>query len=247
MSVGPAGQPAHGNERLSLGMSMKQAFIRCLCISFFCLAFSECRDSGNSNGRKDPAPKGSAVATKSILFFGDSLTAGYGLEEPSLAFPGLIQKKLDSAGLPYRVVNGGVSGETTSGGVERIDWILSQPVDVFVLELGANDGLRGIPVETTRKNLQIIIDRVKDKYPGAKIILAGMQVPPNMGPQYADAFRAIFPDIARKNKAELIPFLLEHVGGEASLNQDDGIHPNAEGHRMVADNVWPVLSRVLGS
>jgi acyl-CoA thioesterase I len=145
------------------------------------------------------------------------------------------------------VVNGGVSGETTSGGVERIDWILSQPVDVFVLELGANDGLRGIPVETTRKNLQTIIDRVKDKYPGAKIILAGMQVPPNMGPQYADSFRAIFPDIARKNKAELIPFLLEHVGGEASLNQDDGIHPNAEGHRMVADNVWPVLSRVLGS
>lgn len=214
----------------------------------FCLPFSACKGPGTpADSKGTPKEASTTIKKKSILFFGDSLTAGYGLEEPSLAFPGLIQKRLDSAGLPYQVVNGGVSGETTSGGVERIDWILSQPVDVFVLELGANDGLRGIPVETTRKNLQTIIDRVKDKYPGAKIILAGMQVPPNMGPQYADAFRAIFPDIARKNKAELIPFLLEHVGGEASLNQDDGIHPNAEGHRMVADNVWPVLSRVLGS
>lgn len=182
---------------------------------------------------------------KSILFFGDSLTAGYGLEEPSMAFPALIQHRLDSAGMPYQVVNAGVSGETSSGGAERIDWILSQPMDVFVLELGANDGLRGIPVETTRKNLQAIIDKVKATYPSVKIVIAGMQVPPNMGPRYADAFRAVFPDLAKQNNAELIPFLLEHVGGEASLNQPDGIHPNVEGHKLVAENVWPVLSRVL--
>ena len=212
----------------------------------FCLSFNACKDPGTPAETKGtPNEASTTIKKKSILFFGDSLTAGYGLEEPSLAFPGRIQKRLDSAGLPYQVVNGGVSGETSSGGMERIDWILSQPVDVFVLELGANDGLRGIPVETTRKNLQAIIDKVKAKYPSVKIVIAGMQVPPNMGPRYADAFRAVFPDLAKQNNAELIPFLLEHVGGEASLNQPDGIHPNVEGHKLVAENVWPVLSRVL--
>lgn len=217
-----------------------------MCI-VFCLLSVSCSNSdqgqqkkkaGKEQGKKE-APK------KTILFFGDSLTAGYGLDEPSLAFPGVIQQRLDSAGLPYKVVNGGVSGETSSGGVERIEWILSQPVDVFVLELGANDGLRGIPVETTRKNLQFIIDKVKEKYPTVKIILAGMQVPPNMGPQYSNAFRTVYPDLAKKNNATLIPFLLEHVGGEAALNQEDGIHPNVEGHKLVADNVWPVLLNTL--
>ena len=229
-------------------MAKNQLFLRSLCIFVLCLSFTECRDSGAGANDKAPDKEGPAeVKKKNILFFGDSLTAGYGLDEPTLAFPGLIQKRLDSAGLPYRVVNGGVSGETSSGGVERIDWILSQPVDVFVLELGANDGLRGIQVETTRKNLQSIIDKVKAKYPSAKIIIAGMQVPPNMGPQYANEFKSLFPDLASRNKAELIPFLLDHVGGEPSLNQDDGIHPNVKGHERVAENVWPVLSKMLTS
>ena len=177
---------------------------------------------------------------KTILFFGNSLTAGYGLE-PSQAFPALIQEKLDSIGLPYIVVNAGVSGETTSGGSERIDWILRQPIDVFVLELGANDGLRGIPVSETKKNLQTIIDKVKQKYPDVILVLAGMQVPPNMGAQYSKDFRDIFPELAQKNDMILIPFLLEGVGGERDLNQTDGIHPTAEGHEILAENIWQAI------
>lgn len=179
-------------------------------------------------------------ATKTILFFGNSLTAGYGLE-PAQAFPALIQKKIDSLNLPYTTVNAGVSGETSSGGNSRIDWILKQPVDVFVLELGANDGLRGIPVAETKKNLQAIIDKVKAKYPQAKIIIAGMQVPPNMGPEYSADFRNLFPTLAKENNAALIPFLLEGVGGEARLNLEDGIHPTAEGHVILAETIWRVL------
>lgn len=179
-------------------------------------------------------------ATKTILFFGNSLTAGYGLE-PAQAFPTLIQKKIDSLNLPYTTVNAGVSGETSSGGNSRIDWILKQPVDVFVLELGANDGLRGIPVAETKKNLQAIIDKVKAKYPQAKIVIAGMQVPPNMGPEYSADFRNLFPTLAKENNAALIPFLLEGVGGEARLNLEDGIHPTAEGHAILAQTIWRVL------
>lgn len=184
------------------------------------------------------------AAVKSIVFFGNSLSAGYGLS-PSEAFPAVIQQKIDSAGLQYKVVNAGVSGETTAGGVSRIDWILQQPVDVFVLELGGNDGLRGVPVAQTESNLQTIIDRVKAKYPSAKIVLAGMQVPPNMGKDYAEAFRSVYPKLAAQNKITLVPFLLEGVGGEAKLNQADGIHPTAEGARMVAQNVWQVLQPLL--
>ncbi len=176
-----------------------------------------------------------------MVFFGDSLTAGYGLEEPSMAFPGLIQAKLDSAGLDYQVVNAGVSGETSSGGAERIDWILTKPVDVFILELGANDGLRGIPIESTIKNLQAIIDKVKAKNDKARIILAGMQVPPNMGERYSTSFKAMFTDLAAKNNIELMPFILEGVGGETKLNQADGIHPTEEGHKIVAANLWPYV------
>ncbi len=184
--------------------------------------------------------KASNTKTKTILFFGNSLTAGYGLEMEQ-AFPALIQQKIDSLELPYQVVNAGVSGETTAGGASRVDWILKQPVDIFVLELGANDGLRGIPVEETRKNLQTIMDKVKAKYPDAKIVLAGMQVPPNMGRQYATDFKNLFPQLAEKNNAVLVPFLLEGVGGVASLNLQDGIHPTPEGHHILAQNVWQVL------
>ena len=181
---------------------------------------------------------------KTIVFFGNSITAGYGLE-PTQAFPAIIQRRLDSLNLPYKVVNAGVSGETSSGGNSRIDWILEQPVDIFVLELGGNDGLRGIPASETRTNLQSIIDKVKTKYPSAKILVAGMQMPPNMGAQYTTDFRNIFPDLAKKNNSILIPFILEGVGGEARLNQDDGIHPTDEGHRIVAETVWERLEPIL--
>ena len=185
------------------------------------------------------------VKTKTILFFGNSLTAGYGLSSPAQAFPALIQTKLDSLQLPYHVVNAGVSGETSSGGASRIDWILRQPVDIFILELGANDGLRGIPIAETKKNLQAIVDKVHAKYPNAKLVLAGMQLPPNMGQTYATQFRAIYPELATKNNMALIPFLLQGVGGVATLNQEDGIHPTAEGAQIVAQNVWQVLQPLL--
>jgi len=158
----------------------------------------------------------------------------------------VIQSRLDSAGLTYKVVNAGVSGETSSGGVERISWILSNPVDIFVLELGANDGLRGIPIDVTTNNLQRIIDSVKAKNSQAKIILTGMQVPPNMGQRYTSAFRSMFPELAKKNNIELVPFLLQGVGGETNLNQADGIHPTVEGHKRVADNVWPYILKAIG-
>ncbi|KIC91362.1 arylesterase [Flavihumibacter sp. ZG627] len=181
---------------------------------------------------------------KTILFFGNSLTAGYGLD-PVEAFPALIQLKIDSLKLPYKVINGGLSGETTSGGKTRIDWLLRQKIDVFILELGANDGLRGIPVKETKQNLQAIIDQVKSKYPEVKLVLAGMHVPPNMGAAYAKEFHAIYSDIAKKNEMTLIPFLLEGVGGNPELNQGDGIHPTAEGHKIVADEVWKYLQPIL--
>jgi acyl-CoA thioesterase-1 len=181
------------------------------------------------------------VTKKTILFFGNSLTAGYGLDDPSNAFPSLIQKRIDSLKLPYTVVNAGVSGETSSGGNSRIDWILKQQVDIFILELGANDGLRGIPFTETAKNLQSIIDKVKAKNKDVKIILAGMLVPPNMGPDYSKSFKELFPELAKKNETPFIPFILEGVAGEEKLNQGDGIHPTVEGHRMVMENVWVVL------
>ncbi|HVU95996.1 MAG TPA: arylesterase [Puia sp.] len=181
---------------------------------------------------------------KHIIFFGDSLAAGYGVA-PSQSFPSVIQKRIDSLQLPWRVVNAGVSGETSADGRSRIDWVLRTPADIFVLELGANDGLRGIPLTGTTANLQAIIDAVKAKYPAAKIILAGMQMPPSMGATYTNAFRNIFPSLAARNKCALIPFLLQNVGGIPRLNQPDGIHPNPAGHRIVADNVWKILKPLL--
>ncbi|WP_374951093.1 arylesterase [Mucilaginibacter sp.] len=182
---------------------------------------------------------------KTILFFGDSLSAGYGLDDPADAFPNQVQLKVDSAKLPYKVVNAGLSGETSAGGKGRIDWLLKQPVDVFVLELGANDGLRGIPVKATTQNLQDIIDKVKAKYPKAKLVLLGMQVPPNMGTDYVNGFKGIFPQLAAKNNMALVPFLLQGVGGVRKLNQGDGIHPTAAGAKILANNVWEVLQGVL--
>ena len=181
---------------------------------------------------------------KTILFFGDSLTAGYGLS-PEEAFPALIEKELNKSEKKVKVVNAGLSGETSAGGVSRIDWILRQPVDIFVLELGANDGLRGLPLDQTLKNLQSIIDKVKAKYPQCKMVLAGMMVPPNMGKQYTDSFKNIYPDLAKKNNATLIPFLLEGVAGNEKLNQADGIHPTAEGHKIIATHLKSVFEKLI--
>ncbi|MGY5850142.1 arylesterase [Salegentibacter sp. F14] len=177
---------------------------------------------------------------KTIVFYGTSLTAGLGLD-PELAYPALIEQRLDSLGMDYEVINAGLSGETTASGKNRLNWVLNQNVDVFVLELGANDGLRGLPLEETRKNLREIIRLVMEKNPDTRIILAGMQIPPNMGEDYTSAFRNIFPELAREYNLELIPFLLEGVAGNPDLNQADGIHPTAEGQKIIAENVWEVL------
>jgi acyl-CoA thioesterase-1 len=181
---------------------------------------------------------------KVILFYGDSLTAGNGLSVDE-AFPALIQKKLTADGKNVKVINAGLSGETTAGGLARLDWVLRQPVDIVVLELGANDGLRGLPLDQTEKNLQAIIDKMKTKNPAVKIIVAGMMVPPNMGPDYTTKFQKIFPDLAKKNKAALIPFILQDVAGNEKLNNADGIHPNVEGHKIVAKTVLKILEPLL--
>jgi acyl-CoA thioesterase-1 len=184
-------------------------------------------------------------SSKTILIFGDSLTAGYGLDDVNDAFPALIQTKIDSLNLDYTVINSGVSGETTAGGLGRINWVLNQKIDVFVLELGANDGLRGVPLKETRENLQAIIDTVLEKNAETKIVLAGMQLPPNMGADYITEFKTIFPELAKKNDLALIPFLLKDVGGIPELNQADGIHPTVDGHKILASNVWEVLVPII--
>jgi acyl-CoA thioesterase-1 len=187
-----------------------------------------------------------AADEKTVVFFGDSLTAGLGLEDPAGdAYPALIQKKIAAAKLPWRVVNAGLSGETSAGGLRRVDWILRQQVGMLVLALGGNDGLRGIDPGLTRANLQGIIDKVRAKYPEATIVLTGMMMPPSMGEDYARAFRDLYPALAEKNHLAFVPFLLEGVGGVAELNQADGIHPTVKGHAIVAETVWKVLKPLL--
>jgi acyl-CoA thioesterase I len=187
-----------------------------------------------------------AAETKTLLFFGDSLTAGYGLEDPATeAFPAVVQTKIAAAKMPWRVVNAGLSGETSAGGLRRVDWVLRQRVDLFVLELGGNDGLRGLPPETTRANLQAIVDRVRTKCPAAKIVLVGIAAPPNMGADFTRTFAAIFPELAQKNHLPLIPFLLAGVAGRPEFSQTDGIHPNVPGHALTAETVWHTLQPLL--
>jgi Lysophospholipase L1 and related esterases len=225
-------------------MVRRIVYLACLLFVMSCGNNNEKSDTAAEQQTGEKAAADSTQKSKTIVFYGNSLTAGYGVD-PSEAFPALVQHIIDSLNLNYKVVNAGLSGETTAGGVGRIDWILRQPVDIFVLELGGNDGLRGIPISETSKNLQTIIDRVKAKYPQATIVLAGMQVPPNMGRKYASEFRQVFQQLAQKNKTLLIPFLLEDVGGISELNQPDGIHPNPEGHKIVAKNVWQILQTAL--
>lgn len=180
----------------------------------------------------------------SVVFLGTSLTAGLGLE-PEQAYPALVQQKIDSAGLGFRVVNAGVSGETSAGARRRVDWLLRQPVAVLVLETGANDGLRGLPPDSLRANIQAVFDRARAISPSPRLVLVGMRVPPNYGRTYTERFQAIYPELARENGAALVPFLLDRVGGVAQLNQADGIHPTAEGQRVMAETVWRVLEPVL--
>ena len=193
------------------------------------------------------AAPGASPGPRTILFFGDSLSAGYGLANAAdQAFPALVQRKITDAGLNYRVVNAGLSGDTTAGGLRRIDWLLQHPVDVLVLELGGNDGLRGLPTEETAHNLQAIIDKTRAKNPAVKVIIAGMRLPPNLGTDYVARFIAVFPALAKNNPdAILLPFILEGVGGDPRYNQRDQIHPTAEGHKIIAELVWQTLKPLL--
>ena len=179
-----------------------------------------------------------------VVFLGDSITAGFGVDEEK-AFPYLVQLRVDEESLPFTIVNSGISGETSSGGLNRIDWLLRNPIDVLLLELGGNDGLRGIDLSFTRSNLHAIVERTLERNPECRILIAGMMVPPNLGHEYTTTFREIFPELSRKYDADLIPFILEGVGGVRELNQPDGIHPNAEGHKIVAETVWKHLEPIL--
>ncbi|MFC3415702.1 arylesterase [Algoriphagus hitonicola] len=204
---------------------------------------SSSNEKSTTNQAEEAAEETQTIPSdKTILFFGNSLTAGYGIEKDD-AFPGLIQQRLDSLGLDYRVINGGLSGETTAGGLNRLDWFLEDEPYIFVLELGGNDGLRGIELSETKSNLEKIIDKVRTKYPSTKIILAGMQIPPNMGPEYTNEFQTIYPELAKEKNITLIPFLLEGVAGDPELNLPDGIHPTEEGHQIVFETVWPFIEK----
>lgn len=204
--------------------------------------------SASSSGPPEGAESDALPASPVVLFFGTSLTAGYGLADPTDAFPARIGEKLDSAGFGHGVVNAGVPGETSAAGLRRIGWVLrNRDPDVVVLELGANDGLRGQEPGVMRENLDAVIDSIQVHSPGASILLAGMEAPPNLGARYTDEFRSVFREVAEEHDAALIPFLLDGVAGEAELNQGDRIHPNAAGHARVAANVWPVLDSLLRS
>jgi acyl-CoA thioesterase-1 len=191
----------------------------------------------------DPAQR--AALGGRVVFLGTSLTAGLGLADPASRFTDQIQNLADSAGLPFRMVNAGVSGDTSAGGLRRITWLLRDPVDVLVLELGANDGLRGLLPDSMKANLQAVIDSTRTHYPESRLILSGMQAPPNLGQTYASAFSSVFSELARVNEGTLIPFLLEGVAGVPGLNQSDGIHPTPDGHRMIAETVWGYLRPIL--
>lgn len=220
-----------------------------LWIILFILCGTACNTATKEDGKSEPEQETQAKAEqyekeKIILFFGNSITAGYGIATDQ-AFPALVQEKIDSLDLTYKVVNAGLSGETSSGGLSRIEWVLRTVPDIFVLELGANDGLRGLMLSETKKNLSAIIEKVKAVNPEVQIVIAGMEVPPNLGQDYTAEFRSIFRVLSKEHNALLIPFLLEGVAGEPELNQSDGIHPTEEGHAMVAEIVWDYLQPLM--
>lgn len=211
------------------------------------LSIAACRDAPEANTASDTdtdTASGPADVRGVVLFVGTSLTAGYGIGA-EFAYPAVLQARMDSAGLPYRVVNAGISGETSAGGLRRIDWALQSPVSVLVLELGANDALRGLDPDSMEANLDSIIVRTRDKYPESQIVIAGMEAPPNLGDAYTARFRRAFRDVARRHDAVLIPFILAGVAAKEDLNQEDGIHPTVQGQRIMADTVWKYLEPVL--
>ncbi len=203
------------------------------------IAQSAVSQSSSSSGTRSVQPS----TQKTLVVLGDSLAAGYGVD-PTEAYPGVLQRLLDEAGLGYRVVNAGISGDTSAGALRRVDWILRRPVDALLLQVGGNDGLRGQSAAALKTNLVTIIERTRSKYPEARIVLAGMRMPPNMG-AYANQFEKVFIEVASEARVALVPFLLEGVGGVSEMNLPDGIHPTPEGHRRVAQNVWAVLAPLL--
>lgn len=203
------------------------------------------RDAAIPDAQADREQAAPADSMHRLVFLGTSLTAGYGLPDPSLAYPALVQKWIDAARLGYRVVNAGVSGATSADTRRSIDWIMTDPVAVLVIETGANDGLRGLDVDSLRANVQAIIDRARRQSPPPRIAIVGMEAPPNYGAEYTRRFRAVFPELARANGVAYIPFLLTGVAGIDSLNQGDGIHPTPSGQRIIAGNVWRVLEPLL--
>lgn len=228
---------------------MRSALVRCLSATLVSLLMIGCGDASRNRAvdRKaaagpDSAPP--AAEARTVLFLGTSLTAGLGLP-PEEAYPALVQQKVDSVGLPFQVINAGVSGETSAGALRRVDWLLRQPFDVLVLETGANDMLRGFDLDSTEANIRGVVRRVRARHPGVPIVLAGMLAPPNLGADYARRFGEIYPRVAEEEGLVLIPFLLQDVAGVPSLNQGDGIHPNERGAQIVAENVWKVLEPVL--
>jgi acyl-CoA thioesterase I len=202
--------------------------------------------AGRPQSKRTQPPSTARSARHTILFVGTSLTAGLGLD-PDSAYPMLIQRKIDSAGLPFDVVNAGVSGETSAGLLDRLDWLLRGQFDVMVLETGANDGLRGIPPATLKANLEKAIARIRAKRPDARLLLVQMEALPNLGPTYTAEFHAVYPAVAKETGVTLLPFLLANVAGQRGLNQADGVHPNQIGERIVADNVWKGLEPILAS
>jgi acyl-CoA thioesterase I len=225
-----------------------------LLVTAICALLAGC---GGGGGGADKGPDGDgagasaraaapAVRPLRLVFIGTSLTAGLGLD-PDSAYPALISRKADSAGIPVTVVNAGVSGETSAGALRRIDWVLREPADVLVVETGANDGLRALRVDSTRANLEAIVERIRGTHPKARVVLVQMEAPPNLGPRYTAEFRGMFPAVAERYGLVLIPFLLDRVAGIDSLNQSDGIHPNERGERIVAETVWRALRPVLDS
>jgi acyl-CoA thioesterase I len=200
-------------------------------------------DSQSTRGDSATPPAGAA---HTVLIVGTSLTAGLGLD-PAESYPALLQQKIDSAGLPFTVRNAGLSGETSAGALRRLDWLLRGPIDVFVLETGANDGLRGLDADSLRANIEAVIRRVKQARPAARICLVQMEAPPNLGPSYTRSFHDVYPEVARAEDVTLLPFLLDGVAGRPELNQADATHPNARGERIVAATVWRGLEPVLRS
>jgi acyl-CoA thioesterase-1 len=209
-------------------------------------AKSEAGSSAPASAPEASQPATARAPVRNIVFLGTSLTAGLGVGD-ELAFPAVIQQKIDAEKLPFHVTNAGISGETSAGGLRRIDWLLQTPVDVMVVELGANDGLRALNVDSMQHNIDAVLQHTRARYPNAALVVVGMEAPPNLGQPYTSHFHDVYPALAKKYNAALVPFLLQGVAGDRALNQEDGMHPNPQGHRIVADNVWRVLKPVLVS